>query len=98
MTSIRSFTIDPLLISSHVIPTEEDVFQNTPLAAEDAIFALTAMFKADPSKDKVSCGVGAYRDNQGLPYVLPVVRKVSRHLLLSLSWPSEEDWRIACVK
>lgn len=54
----------------------EDVFRHTPLAAEDTIFALTAMFKADPSKDKVSCGVGAYRDNDGLPYVLPVVRRV----------------------
>jgi aspartate aminotransferase len=78
---------------------EEDVFVNTPLAAEDAIFALTAMFKADPSKDKVSCGVGAYRDNQGLPYVLPVVRKVHLSISLSLSSSrSNEPVTKACVE
>jgi aspartate aminotransferase len=82
----------------HTMSLEEDVFVNTPLAAEDAIFALTAMFKADPSKDKVSCGVGAYRDNQGLPYVLPVVRKVRLSISLSLaSSRSNEPTAKACV-
>lgn len=53
------------------------VFAETPLAPADAIFALTAAYKADPFPKKVNLGVGAYRDNEGKPYVLPVVRKVS---------------------
>jgi hypothetical protein len=58
--------------------TQTDVFSHTPLALADAIFALTASYKADPFPQKVNLGVGAYRDNHGSPYVLPVVRKVRR--------------------
>ena len=50
---------------------------HTPLAPADPIFALTASYKGDSFKQKVNLGVGAYRDNEGNPYVLPVVRKVS---------------------
>lgn len=57
--------------------TRGAVFSQTPLAPADAIFALTAAYVADQTKEKVNLGVGAYRDNQGKPYVLPVVRKVS---------------------
>ncbi|KAK4702646.1 hypothetical protein P7C70_g3576, partial [Phenoliferia sp. Uapishka_3] len=52
-----------------------DAFSSIPLAAADAIFALTADYKADTFEQKVNLGVGAYRDNDGKPYVLPVVRK-----------------------
>lgn len=57
--------------------TQESAFSDLPLAPADAIFALTATYKADSFKDKVNLGVGAYRDNNGKPYVLPVVHKVS---------------------
>ena len=52
------------------------MFSGIKLSPSDAIFALTAAFKADSFKEKVNVGVGAYRDNDGKPYVLPVVRKV----------------------
>lgn len=54
----------------------ESIFADLALAPADAIFALTASYKADDFKDKVNLGVGAYRDNDGKPYVLPVVHKV----------------------
>lgn len=60
------------------------VFEHLALAAADPIFALTASYKADPFPQKVNLGVGAYRDNTGSPYVLPVVRKVS--LSRQLEW------------
>jgi len=41
-----------------------------------SIFQLTAAYKADTFKDKVNLGVGAYRDNDNKPWVLPVVKKV----------------------
>ena len=42
-----------------------------------SIFKLSAAYKADPFKDKINLGVGAYRDNDNKPWVLPVVKKVA---------------------
>ncbi|KAI1087315.1 aspartate aminotransferase [Rostrohypoxylon terebratum] len=39
-----------------------------------AILGVTEAFKADSFKEKINLGVGAYRDDQGKPYVLPSVR------------------------
>ncbi|KAI0891320.1 aspartate aminotransferase [Annulohypoxylon nitens] len=36
--------------------------------------SVTEAFKADSFKEKINLGVGAYRDDQGKPYVLPSVR------------------------
>jgi aspartate aminotransferase len=33
-------------------------------------------FKDDTNDNKVSLGVGVYRDENGLPWILPVVQKV----------------------
>lgn len=65
----------PRLISSPA--RHPTVFAATPLNPPDAIFKLTADYKADTFNKKVNLGVGAYRDNEGKPFVLPVVRKVS---------------------
>ncbi|KAJ1919096.1 Aspartate aminotransferase, cytoplasmic, partial [Tieghemiomyces parasiticus] len=50
-------------------------FAEVPLAPPDAILNLSTLYKADTSAKKVDLGVGAYRDNDGKPWVLPVVRK-----------------------
>jgi len=42
-----------------------------------SIFQLTAAYKADTFERKVNLGVGAYRDDDNKPWVLPVVKKVS---------------------
>ncbi|BFZ53733.1 Aspartate aminotransferase, cytoplasmic [Savitreella phatthalungensis] len=69
-------------ISSQISQTmTESVFADLPLAPADAIFALTAAYKTDDFKDKVNLGVGAYRDDAGKPYVLPVVRKAHELLV-----------------
>ncbi|KAH0555805.1 hypothetical protein GP486_006248 [Trichoglossum hirsutum] len=46
-----------------------------PLAPEDPLFGLMAAYKADDFKDKVDLGIGAYRDDNAKPWVLPVVKK-----------------------
>lgn len=45
-----------------------------------SIFKLTAAYKADPHPQKVNLGVGAYRDNENKPWILPVVKQVSTSL------------------
>lgn len=53
-----------------------------PLAPPDSIFKLTAAYQADTYPQKVNLGVGAYRDDDSKPWVLPVVKKAS-HILLN---------------
>ena len=57
--------------------TMTSVFENIPLAPPDPIFNLTAAYVADTDNLKINLGVGAYRDDNGKPWVLPVVKKVS---------------------
>ncbi|KAL1944607.1 hypothetical protein VTO73DRAFT_3037 [Trametes versicolor] len=56
-------------------------FEEVPLAPPDSIFKLTAAYRADTHPDKINLGVGAYRDDNGKPWVLPVVKKATDILL-----------------
>lgn len=47
-----------------------------PQAAEDPLFGLMAAYRKDTSDKKVDLGIGAYRDDNAKPWVLPVVKKV----------------------
>jgi hypothetical protein len=47
-----------------------------PQAPEDPLFGLMAAYKADTFDRKVDLGIGAYRDDNAKPWVLPVVKKV----------------------
>lgn len=49
---------------------------NVTAAPPDPILGVTVAYNNDPSPLKVNVGVGAYRTQDGLPWVLPVVRKV----------------------
>jgi aspartate aminotransferase len=49
---------------------------NVPQAPEDPLFGLMAAYRKDSSEKKVDLGIGAYRDNNAKPWILPVVRKV----------------------
>ncbi|KAK9465400.1 pyridoxal phosphate-dependent transferase [Lipomyces arxii] len=48
---------------------------NVTVAPADALFGVLAAYKADTSPIKVDVSVGAYRDDSGKPWVLPVVKK-----------------------
>ena len=61
----------------------------TELAVADTIFKLTSDFKQDPFPQKISLGVGAYRDNDGKPWVLPVVAKVQTQIAQDTSLDHE---------
>ncbi|KAG0097040.1 Aspartate aminotransferase, cytoplasmic [Podila epicladia] len=57
------------------------IFETVPGAPADVIFALTAAYKADTDPKKVNLGVGAYRTEEGKPWVLPVVKKAD-HIMV----------------
>ncbi|OGM41059.1 aspartate aminotransferase [Aspergillus bombycis] len=46
-----------------------------PAAPEDALFGLAQAFRNDPSDKKVDLVIGAYRDDNAKPWILPVVKK-----------------------
>lgn len=51
-----------------------------PQAPEDPLFGLMAAYRRDTDAKKVDLGIGAYRDNNAKPWVLPVVKKVGDSL------------------
>jgi len=59
------------------------------MAPADPILGLTTGFKNDKNPKKVNLGVGAYRDNDGKPYVFPVVRKAEAAIVANLSLDKE---------
>ncbi|KIK08729.1 hypothetical protein K443DRAFT_672252 [Laccaria amethystina LaAM-08-1] len=69
-------------LASHLFADmSAELWQEVPLAPPDSIFKLTAAYKADTFGKKVNLGVGAYRDDDSKPWVLPVVKKVTQILL-----------------
>lgn len=57
------------------VRTFSSSWSHIPKAPADAIFGLTAAYNLDKSPHKINLGVGAYRDNDGKPYVLPSIRE-----------------------
>jgi len=64
-------------------------FDTVPTAPVDPILGITQAYNADTSPNKVNLGVGAYRDDNGKPYVLKVVRKVEQQLANNLNIDKE---------
>jgi hypothetical protein len=52
-------------------------YLDVPVLPADAAFGLLADFSADQNSKKVSLIAGAYRDEKGLPWILPSVKQVS---------------------
>lgn len=50
----------------------------------DAILGVTEAFKRDTNPKKINLGVGAYRDDNGKPYILPTVLQVITSMNLSI--------------
>lgn len=56
-------------------------WSNVEMGPPDVILGVTEAYKRDNSAKKMNLGVGAYRDDNGKPYVLPSVRKAEELLL-----------------
>ncbi|CAO1603316.1 MAG: hypothetical protein LQ349_006083 [Xanthoria aureola] len=64
-------------IKCHMEGSNPTVFSsdNVPQAPEDPLFGLMAAYRKDTFEKKVDLGIGAYRDDNAKPWVLPVVKK-----------------------
>ncbi|KAI9842722.1 MAG: Aspartate aminotransferase, cytoplasmic [Thelocarpon superellum] len=69
-------------ISGHMAGSTGSFFPASavPQAPEDPLFGLMAAFRKDPFEKKVDLGIGAYRDDDAKPWVLPVVKKADEIL------------------
>ncbi|KAJ3158907.1 Aspartate aminotransferase, cytoplasmic [Irineochytrium annulatum] len=63
-----------------VVPSSS-LFSNVPEIPMDPIFALAGECIADPDPLKINLSIGAYRGEDGKPWVLPVVRKAEEIIL-----------------
>jgi aspartate aminotransferase len=57
------------------------LFAAVPLAPVDPIFGTALAHDRDPAKEKINLGVGAYRTNEGKPWVLSSVKKAEERIL-----------------
>ncbi|XP_011504531.1 PREDICTED: aspartate aminotransferase, mitochondrial [Ceratosolen solmsi marchali] len=55
-------------------------WSNVEMGPPDAILGVTESFKRDTNPKKINLGVGAYRDDNGKPFVLPSVLKAQENL------------------
>lgn len=60
---------------------ENNLFSHVELAPPDAILGTRIAYNQDLNNDKINLGVGAYRDDEGNPYVFQIVRKIEVMLL-----------------
>jgi len=81
------------------------LFEDVELAPAVPVFKLTADWRQDPDEKKINLGVGAYRDENGQPWVLPVVRSIEAQMAIDPLLTHEylpilglPDFRTAAVK
>ena len=58
-----------------------NAWSDVPMGPPDAILGVSEAFKRSTNPNKMNLGVGAYRDDQGKPFVLPCVREAERQIL-----------------
>jgi aspartate aminotransferase len=74
---ITATTNKPSLYSVTTFST----YSSVPLGPPDPILGLTEAFNKDPDPRKITLGVGAYRDGDNKPWVLPSVRAAEAKIL-----------------
>ncbi|KAL7055509.1 hypothetical protein AAHC03_022521 [Spirometra sp. Aus1] len=57
-------------------------WKNVAAGAPDVIFGLNEAYDRDPNPKKVNLGAGAYRDDEGLPFVLSAVRTAEARVII----------------
>ncbi|MCO5610919.1 hypothetical protein L7F22_065163 [Adiantum nelumboides] len=76
-----SLSPSPFLRFSPTAANEASAFQHLQQAPDDPILGVTIAYNKDQSPVKLNLGVGAYRTEEGKPYVLRVVREAEERLI-----------------
>jgi aspartate aminotransferase len=63
------------------VPAALDVWKDVDMAPPDAILGIAQAFRESKDPRKVNLCVGAYRDEEGQPWVLPSVRQAEKRML-----------------
>ncbi|KAK5979781.1 hypothetical protein GCK32_010630, partial [Trichostrongylus colubriformis] len=69
------------VVLKNSIRTRTTWWKHVEMGPPDAILGVTEAFNRDTNPQKMNLGVGAYRDDQGKPFVLPCVREAETRLL-----------------
>ncbi|KAI8867351.1 mitochondrial aspartate aminotransferase-like protein [Ramicandelaber brevisporus] len=77
----RSARSTAFALKNYTTAASLSTWANVPQGPPDAILGITEAFKADKDPRKINLGVGAYRDDQGKPFVLSCVRKAEARML-----------------
>jgi len=74
-----------VLYKNHGVPlgtrASSSWWSRVEMGPPDAILGVTEAYKKDPNPKKINLGAGAYRDDNGKPYVLPSVRKAEEAVI-----------------
>lgn len=73
---ITSQTAQAWYHPSYMASAASSTWPNVPLGPPDPILGLTEAFNKDTFGNKVNLGVGAYRDDEGKPFILRSVIEV----------------------
>mmetsp|Transcript_41381 Transcript_41381/g.95211 ORF Transcript_41381/g.95211 Transcript_41381/m.95211 type:complete len:411 (+) Transcript_41381:74-1306(+) len=68
------------------------MFAHVPVAPIDPILGTTQLFNAVKDPKKINLGVGAYRNEQGKPYVLNVIKEVEKEMLAELGAGNDKEY------
>ena len=67
-------------ISLCAIARSSSTWSGVAMGPPDPILGVTEAFKKDTNPKKINLGVGAYRDDNGKPYVLPCVKEAEKKI------------------
>ena len=76
----RSFRTLTLARQTKISVSKRQFWSKVPLGPDDPILGVTIAFNKDTSPKKINLGVGAYRDDNGKPFVLECVREAERRI------------------
>jgi len=66
---------------SQQLSGKQDFFSQLAMAPADPILNTTVAFRNDKDAKKINLGVGAYRTNEGKPYIFKAVQKAEKEIL-----------------
>ncbi|XP_060801829.1 aspartate aminotransferase, mitochondrial [Amyelois transitella] len=69
-----------VILNSTALRANSHWWSNVQMGPPDVILGITEAYKRDTDPKKVNLGVGAYRDDDGKPFVLPSVKKAEEIL------------------